>query len=140
MPEASGTDQLAARIAATKPKVAAVLAAVKQRSPKATVVVEYPSVVPDDGAKCRPSVPIADQDVNYLRDTTKKLNTMLADTARAAKVTYADTYTPTVGHGMYRSSAVRFVEPLTTGVAAPAHPDAKGHFVMALSVIEPFIN
>ncbi|MGW4233373.1 SGNH/GDSL hydrolase family protein [Streptomyces sp. NPDC004980] len=139
--QASGTDQLAARISATKPKIAAVLAAIKQRSPKAKVmVVGYPSVVPDDGAKCRPSVPIADQDVNYLRDTTKKLNTMLAETARTADATYVDTYTPIVGHDMCRSSAVRFVEPLTTGAAAPAHPNATGHFVMALPIIKPFIN
>ncbi|MER5199774.1 SGNH/GDSL hydrolase family protein [Streptomyces sp. NPDC002755] len=139
--QASGTDQLETRIAATKPKVAAVLAAIKQRSPKAkVVVVGYPSIVPDDGAKCRPSVPIADQDVPYLRDTTKKVNTMLADTAKAANATYANTYTPTVGHDMCRSSAARLIEPLTSSTGAPAHPNATGQFVMSLPVIEPFIN
>lgn len=134
-----GTDQLAARTAATQPKIAAALTAIKQRSPKAkVVVVGYPSIVPDDGAKCRPSLPLADGDVGYLRDVTKKFNAMLASTAAAANVTYADTYTPTVGRDMCRSAATRFIEPLTTTAAAPAHPNALGQFVMALPVVDLF--
>ena len=75
---AGGTDQLAANVLDTAPKVAEVLRAIHQRSPHArVVVVGYPDLLPDDGVGCFPSVPFAAGDFSYLRDTEKRLNGML---------------------------------------------------------------
>jgi len=79
---AGGTDQLQARIAATAPKVANVLRAVRAAAPNARVlVVGYPAILPDTGYGCWPTVPIAFGDVPYLRGVEKSLNAMLANTA-----------------------------------------------------------
>jgi lysophospholipase L1-like esterase len=135
---ASGTDQLEASIAQTAPKIAAVLADIHQRAPRAdVVVVGYPDLLPDSGVGCRPAVPFADGDFAYLRDTEKKLNTMLAQQARAAHAGYVDTYTPTIGHDMCTDPGVRWIEPLTpASPAAPAHPNALGEQAMAGAVLD----
>ncbi|MFC9249035.1 hypothetical protein ACFT7S_34905 [Streptomyces sp. NPDC057136] len=62
------------------------------------------------------------------------------EAASPARLELSSWTMPMVGHDMCRSSAVLVVERLTTGVAAPAHPHATGHFIKALPVIEPFIN
>jgi lysophospholipase L1-like esterase len=50
---AGGTDQLSATIAATAPKIAAVLAGIRQRSPQAkVVVVGYLRILPPSGRWC----------------------------------------------------------------------------------------
>src|SRR5882757_1558661 len=82
---ASGTDQLAANVARTAPKVAQVLRAIHTRAPHAeVVVVGYPDLLPDDGVGCFPAVPFAAVFVAYLRDTEKSLNAMLRAEARRA--------------------------------------------------------
>jgi lysophospholipase L1-like esterase len=135
---ASGTDQLETNIALTVPKVAAVLKGIHQRAPHArVVVVGYPDLLPDSGVGCRPSVPFADGDFGYLKDSEKKLNAMLATQARAAHATYVDTYTPTIGHDMCTAPGVRWIEPLTpASPAAPAHPNALGEQAMAAAVLD----
>jgi lysophospholipase L1-like esterase len=135
---ATGTDRLEAAIAQTAPKIAAVLADIHKRAPRAdVVVVGYPDLLPDSGVGCRPAVPFADGDFAYLRDTEKKLNTMLAQQARAAHATYVDTYTPTIGHDMCTAPGVRWIEPLTpASPAAPAHPNALGEQAMAAAVLD----
>ncbi|MFF3560755.1 SGNH/GDSL hydrolase family protein [Streptomyces sp. NPDC002574] len=133
-----GSDQLSAAIDATAPKIDAVLGAVHRRAPHArVVVVGYPDLLPDSGVGCRPAVPFADGDFAYLRDTEKRLNAMLARRAKAARATYVDTYTPTVGHDMCTAPGVRWIEPLTpASPAAPAHPNALGEKAMAAAVLE----
>jgi lysophospholipase L1-like esterase len=135
---ASGTDQLQTNIRDTAPKVAAVLAGIHKRAPHArVVVVGYPDLLPDSGVGCRPSVPFADGDFAYLRDTEKGVNAMLARQARAAHATYVDTYTPTIGHDMCQTPGVRWIEPLTpASPAAPAHPNALGEQAMAAVVLD----
>jgi hypothetical protein len=77
------TDDISVRIAATAPKVDAVIAAIHARSPSAKVhVVGYPTILPATGSGCWPSVPILPTDVTYLRAKEFELNAMLA--ARAA--------------------------------------------------------
>ena len=136
---ASGTDELAARVDATGPKIAAVLAAVRERSPRArVVVVGYPSLVPDSGVGCPSTVPFAEGDFGYLRDTLKRLNGMLAEQATTAGAGYADTYRGTVGHDMCQAPADRWVEgPTPASPAAPFHPNARGHIAMAAAVMCP---
>ncbi|MET8565972.1 SGNH/GDSL hydrolase family protein [Streptomyces flaveolus] len=134
---ADGTDQLAARIDQTGPKVAAVLRGVHQRAPHARVmVVGYPDLFPDDGVGCTSStVPLAAGDFAYLRDTEKKLNAMLAREALLGGAQYVDTYTPTIGHDMCRPEGERWIEPLVTAPpVAPAHPNAQGEAAMSAAV------
>jgi lysophospholipase L1-like esterase len=134
---AGGTDQLAAAVRQTGPKVAAVLHDVHRRAPHARVlVVGYPDLFPDDGVGCTSStVPLAMGDFAYLRDTEKKLNAMLAHEARTAGARYVDTYTTSVGHDMCRPEGQRWIEPLvTTPPIAPAHPNAQGEQSMSAAV------
>lgn len=123
-----GVDQLAARINATAPKVAAVIQGIHARSPAArVVVVAYEPILPETGSGCWPQVPLAWADVPYLRATQKRLNTMLATVAAANGARYADTYTASIGHDACKSSSTRWVEPLIPGnTAAPFHPNARG--------------
>lgn len=134
---AGGTDQLQARINATAPKVAAVLQAVHAAAPGARVVViGYPAILPDSGYGCWPVVPIAYQDVPYLRGVEKSLNAMLASTAAANNAIYADVYTPSIGHDACKSSSTRWVEGLLPeNSAAPFHPNARGEQGMAAAVL-----
>ncbi|MEE1732968.1 SGNH/GDSL hydrolase family protein [Streptomyces microflavus] len=123
-----GTDEIGARIGATAPKVAAVLAAIQARSPQARVlVVGYPAIVPDDGTSCRPVVPFADGDFAWFRDKQKQLNTMLAQQAAGRGGTYVDAYAPSVGHDACKPQGVRWIEPEETAEAAGFHPNAAGH-------------
>ncbi|MFI9102496.1 SGNH/GDSL hydrolase family protein [Streptomyces fildesensis] len=135
---ATGSDQLALTIQQTAPKVAAVLRAIHARAPHArVVVVGYPDLLPDNGVGCRPAVPFADKDFGYLKDTEKRLNTMLRQQAGAAHAEYVDTYRPTVGHDMCTAPANRWIEPLVpASPAAPAHPNAKGEKAMAVAVLD----
>lgn len=134
---AGGVDQLAARIAATAPKVAAAIQEIHRRSPAATVYwVGYPAIVPNSGYGCWPTFPIAWLDVPYLRDTERRLNAMLATQAAANGAIYVDVYTPSIGHDVCKSSGVRWVEGLVPTVPAfPVHPNALGNRGMAAAVL-----
>ncbi|MFJ8581011.1 SGNH/GDSL hydrolase family protein [Micromonospora sp. NPDC093277] len=134
---AGGTDQLQTRINATAPKVTTVLQAVHAAAPNARIVViGYPAILPDSGNGCWPSVPIAYQDVPYLRAVEKSLNAMLATTAAANNATYADVYTPSIGRDACKSSGTRWVEGLIPqNSAAPFHPNAAGEQGMATVVL-----
>ncbi|MEU6281278.1 SGNH/GDSL hydrolase family protein [Streptomyces sp. NPDC047028] len=135
---ASGYDALTLAVLKTAPKVAAVLRAVHARAPHARVlVVGYPDLLPDDGHGCFPSVPFAQGDFPYLRDTEKRLNLMLRLVAGVNRAEYVDTYGPTVGHDMCKAPVDRWIEPLQpASPAAPAHPNAKGEQAMARAVLD----
>jgi lysophospholipase L1-like esterase len=122
------TDDISVRIAATAPKVDAVIAAIHARSPSARVhVVGYPVILPASGSGCWPSVPILPTDVSYLRAKETELNTMLATRAAADGAFYVDTYTSSVGHDVCKATGVKWVEGLIpTSPAAPVHPNALG--------------
>jgi hypothetical protein len=128
---------LQARIVAATPKVTAVLQAVRRAAPGARVVVlGYPAILPDSGYGCWPVVPIAYQDVPYLRGVEKSLNAMLASAAGANGATYADVYTPSIGRDTCKSSGTRWVEGLVPqNAAAPFHPNARGEQGMATAVL-----
>jgi lysophospholipase L1-like esterase len=128
-----GTDQLAAAIAATAPKVGAVLAGIRSRAPQAKVyVVGYPDILPQYNDGCWPIVPIAYGDVAYLRQVEQELNAMLAAEAAAYGDVYVDTYTPTIGHDVCQAPGTKWIEGLVpTSPAAPFHPNALGEAAMA---------
>jgi lysophospholipase L1-like esterase len=123
-----GIDQLAAAIAATAPRIAAVLRGIHERAPQARVLlVGYPVILPDTGNGCWPRVPFAYGDVPYLRGVELKLNRMLAAQAAANGAIYVDTYSSSIGHDVCESTGTKWVEGLIpTSPAAPFHPNALG--------------
>lgn len=123
-----GTDVISRRITETGPKVGAVLAEARRRSPEARLfVLGYPSILPEARPGCWPSIPIAPGDVPYLREKHKELNAMLATQAEAAGATYVDLYGPSVGHDACQLPGTRWVEPLVPlSPAAAYHPNALG--------------
>jgi lysophospholipase L1-like esterase len=113
------------RIAATAPKIAALLRAVHARAPRARVLlVGYPRMLPARTG-CWPTVPAASGDVPFLDGFERHLNTMLAEQARLGGADFVDAYTTAQRHDM--CAADRWVEGiLVTSPAAPVHPNAKG--------------
>ncbi len=123
-----GRDEISERIAATAPKVAAVIQSIKTKAPQAKVfVVGYPTILPDTGTGCYPLVPILPADVPYLRSKEKELNSMLATQAAAKSVQFVNTYTSSIGHDICQAPGTKWVEGLVpTSPAAPVHPNAAG--------------
>jgi len=126
--DSGGHDQIAERIAATAPKVAAVLQGIHARSPKARVyVVNYPAIFPETGFGCWPQMPISFSDAPYLRAKEQELNSMLATQASANGATLVSWYAASIGHDACKSSSVRWVEPLLPeNPSAPIHPNLHG--------------
>jgi len=126
--EAGGKDQIAERIAATAPKVAAVLQGIHARSPQASVyVVNYAAIFPETGFGCWPQMPIGFGDVPYLRSKQKELNAMIATQAAGNGATLVDWYQASIGHDACKSPLVRWVEPVVpVNPAAPVHPNLAG--------------
>jgi lysophospholipase L1-like esterase len=133
----NGHDTLADKIAATAPKVAAVLQGIHTRSPTARVfVVNYAAILPETGSGCWPQVPIGFSDVPYLRSVEKNLNAMLAEEAAANGARIVDDYTASLGRDACKSSSTRWVEPLVpANAAAPFHPNARGEAGIATVVV-----
>jgi hypothetical protein len=123
-----GIDELSDRIAATAPRVDAVIAGIHSRSPSAKVfVVGYPTILPQTGSGCWPTVPILPTDVSYLRSKEIQLNAMLSAHAAADGAYYVDTYTSSNGHDVCKGTGTKWVEGLIpTSPAAPVHPNALG--------------
>jgi lysophospholipase L1-like esterase len=134
---AGGTDQLTAAVAATGPKVAAVLQGIRNRARQARILlVGYPDILPDTGTGCWPAVPLAHGDVPYLRATEVALNRTLAQEAAANGATFVDTYTATIGHDVCQRPGVKWVEGLVpTSLAYPFHPNQPGQQAMATQVL-----
>jgi len=126
--DAGGKDQIAERIAATAPKVAAVLQGIHSHSPKARVyVVNYPAIFPETGSGCWPQMPISFSDAPYLRAKQQQLNAMLATQAANNGAKLANWYQASIGHDACKSSSTRWVEPLVpNNPAAPIHPNLHG--------------
>jgi lysophospholipase L1-like esterase len=126
--DAGGKDQIAERITATAPKVAAVLQGIHSRSPKARVyVVNYPAIFPETGSGCWPQMPISFSDAPYLRAKQQQLNAMLATQAANNGAKLTNWYQASIGHDACKSSATRWVEPLVpNNPAAPIHPNLHG--------------
>jgi hypothetical protein len=123
-----GRDELSERIAATAPKVAAVLQGIHARSPNAEVyVVNYLPIFPETGTGCYPQMPVAYEDVPYLRAKQKELNQMLTDQAADNGAVLVDAYAAGIGHDACKAPLVRWVEPVVpASPAAPIHPNLFG--------------
>ena len=132
-----GGDQISARIAATAPKVAAVLQGIHARSPLAKVlVVNYSAIFPHSGNGCWPRMPVTPADVRWLREKQVQLNAMLATQAAANGATIVDVYGASAGRDACAGSGTRWVEPYIPGnAAAPLHPNLRGMQAMAAMVV-----
>lgn len=132
-----GDDRIVARIAATAPKVAAVLQGIRERAPTARiVVVGYPDVLPRSGNGCYPLVPLSGDDVRYFDGLIVQTNAMLAEQAAANGAEFADTYLDSAGHDACTPPGTKWFEgPVPTAPALPLHPNALGMQSMARSVI-----
>ena len=130
-------DEVGRRIDATRPKVAAVVAAIRERAPAARIlVVGYPVILPDEGWGCWPFMPIAVGDVAWLRGVEARLNAMLADAAATAGAVFVDTYTSSVDHDVCRLPGRKWVEGFVpTSPASAVHPNALGHANVARQVV-----
>ncbi len=139
----TGKDVLGERINTVEGRVRDVITDIRRRSPDAKiVVVGYPALFPDNGVGCA-DVPFAAQDFSWLRDTTLKLNRALARRAAAGGtgVSYADTYSPTVGHDMCRPRDRRFIESLSPAAnSMAAHPNWMGQFMMASATYDQILK
>jgi lysophospholipase L1-like esterase len=122
------------RVAATAPKVAGILRAVRARAPRARVLlVGYPRMLPARTG-CWPTVPAAAGDVPFLDRFERRLNAMLAEQARLAGADFVDAYTSAGRHDM--CAADRWVEGIVvTSPAAPVHPNARGMQAVADRVL-----
>jgi lysophospholipase L1-like esterase len=123
-----GRDEIAERIQATAPLVAAVIQGIHQRSPRARVfVVNYAAIMPDDGHGCWPLMPVTDGDAPYLSAKQKELNAMMAAQAAANGAELLDWYTASIGHDACQPPVIRWVEPVVpVNAAAPLHPNLGG--------------
>ncbi|MGW6277993.1 SGNH/GDSL hydrolase family protein [Kribbella sp. NPDC055071] len=93
-----GVDTLAARITQTQARIATVVQGIKQRSPKATILlIGYPKIAPEHGT-CPSILPFADGDYSYLYSIEQALNSAVATAAAANGATYVDTFGPSTGH------------------------------------------
>ena len=132
-----GNDQIAARIEATKPRIAGVLQGIHQRSPNARMaIVGYPDVLPKNGESCYPTVPLSPDDIRYIDEKIVQINAMIAGQAAANNAEFVDTYADSGGHDVCKLPPERWFEGLVpTEPAYPMHPNGKGEASMANSTI-----
>jgi lysophospholipase L1-like esterase len=121
-----GVDQVAQRVDAAGPRIAAVLDGIHQRSPQARVLVTgYGRYVKRHG--CWPIQPVLPVDADYLQGNVNRLNQVIATQAAAHDAEYVDVEGPSAGHDACQVPTVRWVEgyvPLNP--AAPLHPNQRG--------------
>ena len=128
-------DELSRRITSVGPRVKDLLRRIHTRSPDAKIyVVGYPSILPDTGTGCWPTLPYSAVDLPYLRNVERELNAMLRAQAAATRSVYVDTARPSTGHDACQPPDVRWIEPVFGGSGVPLHPNAAGMQGMASAV------
>lgn len=134
---AGGTDLYAQRIAATAPKVGQVLDGIRQRSPRATVLlVGYLRILPPETG-CYPDFPIARGDVPYVDGVEQQLTAMLTEQASKHGTIFVDLYANSVGHDACQLPGVKWVEgTIPTSPAAVMHPNAIGMQAVAGAALD----
>ncbi|WP_159085849.1 SGNH/GDSL hydrolase family protein [Aeromicrobium chenweiae] len=126
------------KIEATRPELAAALAAIKKKAPRAAiVVVGYGLYIPPRG--CPLVQPLTSSDADYIQGLVDHMSRVLRDAARSAKVTFADLRaTPgSIDHTACAAPGQRWIEglvPLSGDGAIPFHPTAIGMKAVAPTV------
>ncbi|MCK2240855.1 MULTISPECIES: SGNH/GDSL hydrolase family protein [unclassified Crossiella] len=129
-------DELSKRIGQTEGRVVAVLRGIRERAPKARVlVVGYPRIAPPSGT-CPNTLPFATGDYPFLDGVEQQLNAALRRAAGATGDTYVDTYGPSLGHDACQRRGVAWVNGQHTDLLAAAsyHPFRTGMVGMADAV------
>lgn len=126
------------KIEATRGELAAALAAIKKKAPRAAiVVVGYGLYIPPAG--CPLSQPLTPSDADYIQGLVDHMSSVLRDSARSAKATFADLRaTPgSIDHTACAAPGQRWIEglvPLSGDGAIPFHPTALGMQAVAPTV------
>ncbi len=122
------------RIAATAPKIRAVLEEIHRRSPDAAVyILGYSGLFKIGPIASCPAMGVGEEDAQYLRSVQEALNAMIQTVsdepghAYSATTTYVDVYGPSAGHTACDLPLIRWVEPIVpVNAAAPVHPNLGG--------------
>ncbi|MET0928086.1 MAG: SGNH/GDSL hydrolase family protein [Aeromicrobium sp.] len=118
------------KIEATRGELAAALAAIKKKAPRAAiVVVGYGLYIPPGG--CPTVQPLTPSDADYIQGLVDHMSAVLRDEARKAKATFADLHaTPgAIDHTACAAPGQRWIEglvPASGDGAIPFHPTAIG--------------
>ncbi|MGW0518269.1 SGNH/GDSL hydrolase family protein [Crossiella sp. NPDC003009] len=121
-------DELSKRIGQTEGRVLTVLRGIRERSPKARVlVVGYPRIAPASGT-CPSVLPFATGDYPFLDSVEQQLNAALRRAAGASGDTFVDTYAPSLHHDACKPRGVAWVNGQHTDLLAAAayHPFRTG--------------
>ncbi|MFC7306508.1 SGNH/GDSL hydrolase family protein [Streptomyces monticola] len=121
-----GVDQVAQRVDAVAPKVAAVLDAIRAKAPKARILVAGYGLYIKPGG-CFPYQPVLNVDADYLQANVNRLNGVLAAQSAAHGAEYIDLAGPSKGHDACQAPSAKWVEGyVPTAPAAPLHPNQAG--------------
>jgi hypothetical protein len=126
------------KIEATRTELAAAIAAIKKKAPRAAIViVGYGLYIPPGG--CPAVQPLTPSDADYIQGLVDHMSNVLRDTARSAKVTFADLRaTPgAINHTACAPAGQRWIEglaPASLDGAIPFHPTAIGMQAVAPTV------
>lgn len=126
------------KIEATRPELAAALAAIKKKAPRAAiVVVGYGLYLPPGG--CPLVQPLTASDADYIQGLVDHMSGVLRDTAQSAQVTFADLRATPGGidHTACAAPGQRWMEglfPVSGDGAIPFHPTAIGMQAVAPTV------
>jgi lysophospholipase L1-like esterase len=128
---AGGVDQIGDRLTALAPKIAAVLAGIHQRAPRAKVLlVGYLRILPAKWG-CWPVVPFSIGDVPWADGVEHRLNAMLAQQATAGGAAFVDPGNVS-GHDVCQLPGTKWVEGLIpTSLSVPVHPNSLGQAYVA---------
>lgn len=124
----------------TYPALVAALRAVRERAPRAKVlIVGYPWILPPRTG-CFPDIPIAVGDVPLLREIQTRLNAVVERAAKRTGVTFVDMSQVSAGHDACKPERVRWIEPQDNRAAAASlvgglHPNAAGQRAIAERVL-----
>ncbi|MVU81210.1 SGNH/GDSL hydrolase family protein [Nocardia sp. ET3-3] len=137
-----GVDQMSEKIARTEPRVAGVIAGIRERAPHARILLlDYFEGIGLDGG-CWPEIPISDADAIWLGHKLIEMHEMLGRVAETTGVDFVDTYDGSAGHDACKPVGTRWVEGLLpysgnpVGLAVPFHPNQLGADYQARRVLE----
>ncbi|APA96572.1 SGNH/GDSL hydrolase family protein [Nocardia seriolae] len=137
-----GVDRMSENIARTEPRVAATIAGIRDRAPRARILLlDYFEGIGLEGG-CWPEIPISDPDAIWLGHKLIELHDMLAHVAAATGVDFVNTYDGSAGHDACKPVGTRWVEGLLPysgnplGLAVPFHPNQLGADYQARRVLE----
>jgi lysophospholipase L1-like esterase len=129
-------DQVAADLAALGPRLVTVYRAIRQRAPRARLlVIGYPHLVVDPAAAPPEGCAGMTVDENrWVRRGGEAINTVVRDAALAVGALYVDAATAFAGHEACAPEP--WMEGVTFSVLASFHPNAAGHEQLARLVGE----